>query len=182
MTRGPAVVTAEHSSVVYIAAYLFTPVDVPDTLVASLHERAGTGALRGTVLVATEGLNLFLAGATGPIDAFFFAALAPIRVFQRSRSSAAMPKRNRSRDSRSNAGARSSRSINWMAGLSAVSSRSAATATRAAASCSTSASRWTRRCVRSLPDPSLVVRARRPPSQPFPCPLRLAKLRRWLLR
>ena len=71
--------TAGHSSVVNIAAYLFTPIDDPDTLAASLHERAEAGALRGTVLVAAEGLNLFLAGAAGLIDAFLAALRADPR-------------------------------------------------------------------------------------------------------
>jgi UPF0176 protein len=53
-----------------LAAYLFTPIDDPDALAARLRERAKAGALRGTVLVAPEGINLFLAGEPGAVDAF----------------------------------------------------------------------------------------------------------------
>lgn len=53
-----------------IAAYHFVPIDDPDALVARLREAAEAGALRGTVLVAAEGLNLFLAGPAAAIDAF----------------------------------------------------------------------------------------------------------------
>ncbi len=53
-----------------IAAYHFVPVSDPDALAARLHARAETCALRGTVLVAGEGVNLFLAGVTTSIDDF----------------------------------------------------------------------------------------------------------------
>ncbi len=56
--------------IVNIAAYHFVPIDDADALVARLRECAGTLALRGTVLVAEEGLNLFLAGGADAIDAF----------------------------------------------------------------------------------------------------------------
>lgn len=45
-----------------IAAYLFVAIDDADALTARLRERAEADGLRGTVLVAPEGLNLFLAG------------------------------------------------------------------------------------------------------------------------
>ncbi len=45
-----------------IAAYQFAPVDDPEALAARLRERAEAGDVRGTVLVAPEGVNLFLAG------------------------------------------------------------------------------------------------------------------------
>ena len=75
-----------------IAAYLFTPIDDPDALAAQLRERAEAGALRGTVLVAPEGINLFLAGPPGAVDAFVEALrtdprFAAIEV-KRSRSAA----------------------------------------------------------------------------------------------
>ncbi|MEO7431107.1 MAG: sulfurtransferase [Dokdonella sp.] len=53
-----------------IAAYRFTPIDDPDALVAQLRERAETLALLGTILVAEEGINLFLAGAADPVARF----------------------------------------------------------------------------------------------------------------
>lgn len=45
-----------------IAAYVFVAIDDADTLALRLRERAQAGALRGSVLVTPEGLNLFLAG------------------------------------------------------------------------------------------------------------------------
>lgn len=53
-----------------IAAYRFVPIDDPDALAARLRERAESLELRGTVLVAPEGLNLFLAGPLANIEAF----------------------------------------------------------------------------------------------------------------
>lgn len=53
------------------AAYHFTAIDDPEALCALLHERAQTAALRGTVLVAAEGVNLFLAGASEAIEGFY---------------------------------------------------------------------------------------------------------------
>lgn len=53
-----------------IAAYHFVEIDRPQALVATLRGRAEALALRGTVLVAGEGMNLFLAGDEGPVRAF----------------------------------------------------------------------------------------------------------------
>lgn len=53
-----------------IAAYYFVPVDDPETLAATLLKRAQDAELRGTVLVAREGLNLFLAGNDAGINGF----------------------------------------------------------------------------------------------------------------
>lgn len=53
-----------------IAAYHFVPVDEPQVLCDQLFSRAESLSLRGTILVAGEGLNLFLAGAPADIDAF----------------------------------------------------------------------------------------------------------------
>lgn len=61
--------------VLNLAAYHFTPVDAPDALAAQLRAWAERGELRGTVLVAGEGINLFLAGAADAIHAF----LGPLR-------------------------------------------------------------------------------------------------------
>lgn len=59
-----------------IAAYHFTSIEAPAEFAATLRARAEALALRGSVLVAGEGLNLFLAGDADAIDAF----LAPLRA------------------------------------------------------------------------------------------------------
>ncbi|WP_319804628.1 sulfurtransferase [Nocardioides malaquae] len=48
--------------VLNVSAYLFTPIDDRETLRTTLLERAQAADLRGTVLLAPEGINLFLAG------------------------------------------------------------------------------------------------------------------------
>ena len=53
-----------------IAAYHFVAIDDPPALAAQLREWAEAGDLRGTVLVAGEGINLFLAGDESAIHAF----------------------------------------------------------------------------------------------------------------
>lgn len=53
-----------------IAAYHFVAIDDPDAVAATLRERAEAGALRGTVLVAGEGINLFLAGDDAAVQGF----------------------------------------------------------------------------------------------------------------
>ena len=59
-----------------IAAYHFTPLEAPADFAATLHARADALGLRGSVLVAGEGLNLFLAGEADSIESF----LAPLRA------------------------------------------------------------------------------------------------------
>lgn len=56
--------------IVNIAAYHFVPIDDADALVERLRGAAEAGHLRGTVLVADEGINLFLAGPAEAIHAF----------------------------------------------------------------------------------------------------------------
>lgn len=56
--------------VLNIAAYHFTPISDPEALAAELRTCAEAGELRGTVLVAEEGINLFLAGAETAIRIF----------------------------------------------------------------------------------------------------------------
>ena len=56
-----------------IAAYHFVSVDQPQALCDQLLSLAETLALRGTILVAGEGINLFLAGAPEAVDAFVVA-------------------------------------------------------------------------------------------------------------
>ena len=53
-----------------IAAYHFVSIDQPDDLAKVLHERADAAGLRGTILVAGEGINLFLAGEDDAIHGF----------------------------------------------------------------------------------------------------------------
>ena len=54
----------------HLAAYAFTPIDAPQALADALRARAEALELLGTVLVAGEGVNLFLAGTAAAIDAF----------------------------------------------------------------------------------------------------------------
>jgi UPF0176 protein len=53
-----------------IAAYLFVAIDDADALAARIRARADADALRGSVLVTPEGLNLFLAGEEAPLRGF----------------------------------------------------------------------------------------------------------------
>ncbi len=57
-------------SVLNVSAYLFTRVDDPQSLRPLLRERADAAGLKGTILLAEEGVNLFLAGATEPLRGF----------------------------------------------------------------------------------------------------------------
>lgn len=56
--------------IVNVAAYRFVPLTDLPVLRESLCARAEALALKGTVLLAPEGINLFLAGARAPIDTF----------------------------------------------------------------------------------------------------------------
>lgn len=53
-----------------VAAYLFVAVDDADALALRLRERAEGDALRGSVLVTPEGINLFLAGDEAALRGF----------------------------------------------------------------------------------------------------------------
>ena len=53
-----------------IAAYHFAGIDDPPMLAARVRDWAGAAGLLGTVLVAPEGINLFLAGTDAGIDGF----------------------------------------------------------------------------------------------------------------
>ncbi|GAA1853215.1 sulfurtransferase [Microbacterium koreense] len=61
------------SSVLNISAYLFTGIADPRGLQPVLRERASAAALKGTIILAEEGINLFLAGS--PADVRGFVAL-----------------------------------------------------------------------------------------------------------
>ena len=65
--------------VLNVAAYHFVEVADPAALATSLRELAEAGGLRGTVLVAAEGLNLFLAGEEAAVRAFLDALRADPR-------------------------------------------------------------------------------------------------------
>ncbi|UJB17185.1 MULTISPECIES: sulfurtransferase [Lysobacter] len=54
--------------IVNIAAYHFTVIDDPPQLARQLREQAESLQLRGTALVAGEGINLFLAGPAAAIE------------------------------------------------------------------------------------------------------------------
>jgi UPF0176 protein len=53
-----------------IAAYKFVTIDRPDELRGDIAEALQSRALKGTVLLAGEGINLFLAGPENDIDDF----------------------------------------------------------------------------------------------------------------
>jgi len=57
-------------SIVNISAYKFISLDELPTLRERMLERCTTLALKGTILLALEGINLFLAGSRDAIDAF----------------------------------------------------------------------------------------------------------------
>jgi UPF0176 protein len=59
--------------IVNLAAYRFVAIDDPAAVAARLRGEAERQRLLGTVLVAAEGINLFLAGEEGGIDAFLAA-------------------------------------------------------------------------------------------------------------
>ncbi|MBO9686242.1 sulfurtransferase [Roseateles chitosanitabidus] len=73
------------ASVLNISCYLFVGIDDPHALRERLHEHASALGLKGTVLIAEEGINLFLAGPAAAVNAWVgalradarFAALAP---------------------------------------------------------------------------------------------------------
>ncbi|HRN62668.1 MAG TPA: sulfurtransferase [Luteimonas sp.] len=56
--------------IVNIAAYRFVHIEDPPALAADVRRWAEDADLKGTVLVAPEGINLFLAGASGDIEGF----------------------------------------------------------------------------------------------------------------
>lgn len=58
------------NTVLNISAYKFITLDDASTLRSSLHQRAGALELKGTVLLAEEGINLFLAGAAASVRHF----------------------------------------------------------------------------------------------------------------
>lgn len=73
------------ASVLNVSAYLFTRIDDPASLRPVLRERASEAGLRGTILLAEEGINLFLAGEATAVRDF----LDELRVDERFRALAA---------------------------------------------------------------------------------------------
>ncbi len=57
-------------SVLNVSAYLFTRIDDPHTLRPVLRERAVAADLKGTIVLAEEGINFFLAGDPEAVRAF----------------------------------------------------------------------------------------------------------------
>ncbi|MHC2999378.1 sulfurtransferase [Microbacterium sp. HJ5] len=57
-------------SVLNVSAYLFTRIDDRASLRARLRERATEAGLKGTILLAEEGINLFLAGPAAAVRGF----------------------------------------------------------------------------------------------------------------
>ncbi len=57
--------------IVNTAAYHFVDIADPAALADAVRERAEALALKGSVLVAGEGINLFLAGSAADVDAFY---------------------------------------------------------------------------------------------------------------
>lgn len=58
------------SGVLNISAYLFTQIEDPAGLRPVLTERASASGLKGTILLAPEGINLFLAGDAAAVRGF----------------------------------------------------------------------------------------------------------------
>lgn len=56
--------------VLNVSAYLFTPLEDRAALRTTLKAGADARGLKGTILLAEEGINLFLAGAAGPLRGF----------------------------------------------------------------------------------------------------------------
>lgn len=58
------------NAILNISTYKFVPIDDPHALRDHLHEHAQTLGLRGTVLLAHEGINLFVAGPGAQVREF----------------------------------------------------------------------------------------------------------------
>ena len=58
------------ASVLNVSGYLFTRIDDPHGLRSILRDRAVAAGLKGTILLAEEGINLFLAGEADVLRGF----------------------------------------------------------------------------------------------------------------
>ncbi len=66
-------------NVLNVSAYRFVDIDDPGALREPLATRAAAASLKGTVLIAPEGINLFLAGAPGAVRCWLAALRADAR-------------------------------------------------------------------------------------------------------
>jgi len=66
-------------NILNIAAYRFVPLNDLEQLRAVLKLRGAELGLKGTILIAAEGINLFLAGAVANVEAFLETLLADAR-------------------------------------------------------------------------------------------------------
>jgi UPF0176 protein len=72
---------SEHAlPITVIAAYRFVGIDDPQALRDSLHGMALAAGLKGTVLIATEGINLSMAGPHAPLEGWLRALRADPRL------------------------------------------------------------------------------------------------------
>lgn len=82
---GAAVQAPSLMQIVNISAYKFVSLDDIETLRPAMRERCEAAGLKGTILLAPEGINMFLAGPREAIDGFMawlhadarFADIAP---------------------------------------------------------------------------------------------------------
>jgi predicted sulfurtransferase len=81
--------------IVNISAYKFVTLDDIETLRPVMRDRCDAAGLKGTILLAPEGINMFLAGTREQIDAFM-AWLTPMPGSRTSRRRKACPKISRS--------------------------------------------------------------------------------------
>lgn len=70
------------NTVLNIAAYRFVPIDEPPAVAQWTQTLAEGQALKGSILVAPEGINLFLAGSTTAIERFLNALASDARFAQ----------------------------------------------------------------------------------------------------
>ncbi len=83
-------------SILNISAYLFTPLPDANALRETLQRRALGLQLKGTILLAHEGINMFLAGTAEDVRSFV-AQLQETRALPPWRPKRVGPRRNRSR-------------------------------------------------------------------------------------
>ena len=66
-------------NILNVAAYKFTELDGLPALRSELRQQALDAGLKGTILIAPEGINLFLAGLSGELEGFLARLLADAR-------------------------------------------------------------------------------------------------------
>ncbi len=62
--------SSDPSPILNVAAYRFVPLAAPAAWIDALRTRALDARLRGTIIVATEGINLFAAGLADDVEGF----------------------------------------------------------------------------------------------------------------